>query len=197
MKNRVVGVVLVSALGVGAVSTVALTPAVAATAQEATTKRLTDLRDALKGLVTDGTLTAAEADKVAAALDKALPHREAGERRAHRLTDLAAAVGLTEAQLRSALQEGKTLAQVAQAEGISKSTLIDRLVAAANKRLDTAVSEGKLTQAEADQKKAGLRARITEAVDRVGPRTGGPGHSGRGGPDGPPMGGATPSSTSA
>ena len=45
MKQRTAGIVLVSALSVGAVSTLALTPALAATTQAAS-HRLTDLKTA-------------------------------------------------------------------------------------------------------------------------------------------------------
>lgn len=193
MNKHLAGIVLVSAMGVGAVSTVALVPAYAATAQESASKRFTEIRAALKGLVTDGTLTAAEADKVATALDQALPQHGPRRHGGGPLEDAAKALGLTVEQLRTALGTDRSLAQVADDKGISKAILISKMVGAAETRLAAAVKAGTLTQAQADQMKAGLEARITEAVDRVGPMKGRHGGRGHGGP--PPMEGATPSST--
>ena len=78
-------------------------------------------------------------------------------------------LGLTEAQLRSQLESGKSLAQVAQAQGKSVSGLVDALVAAAKKRLDVAVAAGRLTKAQADEMLAGLRTRIASLVNSTGP----------------------------
>lgn len=78
-------------------------------------------------------------------------------------------LGLTEAQLRTQLESGKSLAQVAQAQGKPVSGLVDALVAAAKKRLDEAVAAGRLTKAQADEMLAGLRTRITSLVNSTGP----------------------------
>ena len=78
-------------------------------------------------------------------------------------------LGLTEAQLRTQLESGKSLAQIAQAQGKSVSGLVDALVAAAKKRLDEAVAAGRLTKAQADEMLAGLRTRITSIVNSTGP----------------------------
>ena len=160
--------------------------------------RLTAIKDALKGLVTDKTLTQAQADKVAATLDAQLPRRGPGHKHhGARLTAEAVAkvLGIPVEELRTQQQAGKTLAQIAEAEGISKTTLIDGLVKAAEAELDAAVKDGRLTQAQADQMKTGLRARITEKVDKVG----GPGRHGRHhrgpAPDEVPSGTVTPSGT--
>ena len=133
--------------------------------------RLAALKDALKGLVTDKTLTQAQADKVAATLDARLPRRGPGRPGGPGLLARAAvakALGLTESELHTQLEAGKTLAQIAQAKSISKATLIADLIKAAEAQLDLAVKEGRLTQAEADAKKATLSARITARVDEVG-----------------------------
>lgn len=198
MKKRIASVVLVSAMGVGAVSTVALTPALAATAGSATdaaSSRLSDLKTALKGLVSDGTITQAQADKVASTLDAALPKGggpggpggHGGPGRG--LSEAATVLGMTEADLRTALGTDKSLAQVAATKGISKATLISKLVAAAKTRIAAEVKAGTLTQAEADKRTADLTARITEMVDRVGAPMG------HGGPHGAPPAGATAPST--
>ncbi len=74
-------------------------------------------------------------------------------------------LGLTEAQLRSELEGGKTLAQVAQAHGKTANGLTDALVAAAKKRLDQAVAAGHLTQSQANEMLNGLRDRIGALVN--------------------------------
>jgi len=78
-------------------------------------------------------------------------------------------LGLTETQLRSELQGGKTLAQVAQAHGKTANGLIDALVANAKTRLDQAVAAGRLTQSQANEILSGLRDRIDNLVNSKGP----------------------------
>lgn len=176
MKKRVASVVLVSALGVGAVSTLALTPALAVTGAQAS-HRLTDLKNALKGLVSDGTLTQAQADKVASTLERALPRGGPGRGRHRLLEDAAQVLGMTVGQLRTAMGSNKSLADVAASKGISKGSLIDKLLALVAEHLAADVKAGRLTQAQAEEMKANAKAHITEAVDRVGlPH----------GPEGPP-----------
>lgn len=78
-------------------------------------------------------------------------------------------LGLTERELRSELQGGKTLAQVAQAHGKTANGLIDALVTNAQKRLDQAVAAGRLTQSQANELLNGLRDRISKLVNSSGP----------------------------
>ena len=97
-------------------------------------------------------------------------------------------LGLSEAELRAALEDGTTLADIARAEGKSVARLVDTLVASATAKLDDAVESGRLTDAERDEIVAELEQRITERVNAAGPRfRGGPGF--RGGPHrSPPAG---------
>ena len=167
--------------------------AVAADPDTGGSSRLSAIKEALKGLVTDKTLTQEQADKVAATLDEKLPRRGPGgpgHRHGARLAAEAVAkvLGITVEELRTQQRAGKTLAQIAAAEGISKATLIDGLVKAAEAELAAAVKDGRLTQAQADEMKSGLRARITEKVDKVGPGPRGHGGPGRHHHHGPPPG---------
>ena len=73
---------------------------------------------------------------------------------------------MTEAKLGAELADGKSLADVAKAEGKSVDGLVQALVAGAEERLDDAVDDGKLSQAQADEIKAGLEERMTELVNR-------------------------------
>ena len=74
-------------------------------------------------------------------------------------------IGITEAQLRTELESGKSLAQVAKAHGKSVDGLIDALVAAAKDKLDNAVSAGRLTKAQETEMLGVLKDRVTSAVN--------------------------------
>jgi hypothetical protein len=190
-------------LGIGAI--VAPVAASAATSGGTTVnQRLTAIKDALAGLVKDGTLTQAQADKVATTLDRTLPRRPFGGhglRFGAGLDDAAKVIGISEDELRTELQSGKTLAEIAQAKGMSQSTLESKLVAAAKGRLADAVKAGRLTQAQADQITKDLQSRISDLVTRSGPIGGRMRHHVRDGdgPDGgiPPVAPSTaPTSSS-
>ncbi len=100
----------------------------------------------------------------------------------HGLSAAAAYLGLTESELQTKLQSGKTLAQVANAtDGKSADGLIDALVAAAKTDIAADVSSGRITQAQADQILSGLKQEITNRVNSTGPPSG---PHGRGGPHG-------------
>jgi hypothetical protein len=149
--------------------------------------RLQAIKDALAGLVTDGTLTQAQADQVAATLDESdalRGHGGGGHGRGGLDLDAAAtALGMTVEELRTALAvEGTTLADVAAAEGVDTSTLVDALVAAGTERLTQAVEDGRLTQAEADERLAALPERVAALVEEE-LRFGRPGRGPRGGFD--------------
>jgi hypothetical protein len=81
------------------------------------------------------------------------------------LDDVATYLGLTQDELRTALESGKSLAAIAQAEGKSVDGLVDTLVASAKERLDADVAAGRLTDAQRDSILADLEDRITELVN--------------------------------
>lgn len=146
--------------------------------------RTAHLRERLQPLVDDGTITAEQADAVAAQLAESGPRL--GDLREGRgpgggfgghgpglfgrgagvvseaVTDL---LGLDVDELRTQLREGSTLAEIATAQGIDPQTVIDELVGEVQERLDTAVENGRLDQAEADEKLADAETWITEAVN--------------------------------
>ena len=74
-------------------------------------------------------------------------------------------LGMTEAQLRDSLEDGKSLAQVARDKGKSVDGLVDALVDQAEAKLDEAVENGRLTEAEKKEMLAGLKERITDLVN--------------------------------
>ena len=79
-------------------------------------------------------------------------------------------LGLTQAELRTQLAGGKTLADVAKAQGKSVDGLVSALVAAEKADLDAAVKAGRLTQAQADQVLANAKQRFTDMVNGTFPR---------------------------
>jgi len=64
---------------------------------------------------------------------------------------LAEALGLTPEELNAELASGKTLAQIAEAQGVSQEQLASALESSVKAGLDKAVADGVLTQAQADQ----------------------------------------------
>ncbi len=146
------------------------------------------MADALAPLVSDGTLTQDQADKVIAALEAARP--QGGPGMGHGggmgLDAAATALGITADELRTDLQSGKTIAQVASDKGVNVQTVIDAMVAELKTHLDQEVASGEHTQAEADQKLADATTRITDEVNNGRPAGGdhGPGGPGGRGPRG-------------
>jgi hypothetical protein len=68
-----------------------------------------------------------------------------------KLSSAAEYLGLTEAGLRTKLNEGKTLAQIANEQGKSVEGLKDAMLKGTKAKLDELVKDGKLTQEEADE----------------------------------------------
>ncbi len=93
-------------------------------------------------------------------------------------------LGLTDEELRTELDDGSTLADVAEEQGKSVDGLVAALVDAAKTDLADAVEAGRLTEAQQTEILAGLEERITTLVNE-GFR-GGHGPGGPGGPGGPP-----------
>jgi hypothetical protein len=86
----------------------------------------------------------------------------------HGFVDFAAAaeyLGVTEANLRASLEDGDTLAEIAQANGKTAAGLADALVAAAKADLDEKVAAGRLTSAQRTSILADLESRIDDVVN--------------------------------
>lgn len=79
-------------------------------------------------------------------------------------------LGMTQAQLEEALEDGKTLAQVAKDQGKAVDGLVDALVEGAEQKLQDAVEAGRLTESEKSEMLDGLRDRITDLVNGRFPR---------------------------
>ncbi len=177
--NKVVATIgLVAGIGVGAFSVGSILPVRAqedppvdeASGDPAATSRPGRgeiLRDALDGLVADGTLTQEQADAVVAAVKA-----EAGEyprhpRLRHRILAgafnvAAETIGVSVDDLKAAVRDGKSVAEVAEENGVDPQTVIDAIVQAASDKLDEAVASGRIDEARADA----IKAKLVDAATR-------------------------------
>jgi hypothetical protein len=138
------------------------------------------LKNRVDAAVADGRLTQAQGDELKSRIDAGdVPlfglggkHGPGGYGHYHDLDAAATYLGLSEDALRTQLESGKTLAQVAQAQGKSVSGLVEALVADENQELDEAVADGRITRAQADAKLANLRQHVTNLVNGVKPAFG-------------------------
>lgn len=91
-------------------------------------------------------------------------------------------LGVSEAELRAQLSNGKTLAQIAKDHGKSVDGLVQALVKDAEAKIDAAVTSGRLTKDQADKAKSSLEQAVTDLVNgkfpgdefRAGPMLGRP-----------------------
>ncbi len=172
---------------------------------DATAKNLgvtsTKLTDALKQALSDridaqvaaGTLTEAQGTEMKARIASGEFPLLGGTGRGgpgghHGLADLDTAAsyfGVTEASLRTSLESGDTLADVAKANGKTVEGLVAALTSAAKTRIAADVTAGRLTEAQSTAILADLAGHITDLVNGTIPDPG----------DGPGPGGPPPSST--
>ena len=104
-------------------------------------------------------------------------------------TNLAQVLTLTEAELKTELQAGKTIKQIADAKNVSIDDVKAVLTADFKAHLAEEVASGKHTQAEADAKLAEFSTRLDDMVNGVRPPRGPRGNGGHGGRHGHgPMG---------
>ena len=157
-----------------------------------------EVASVLAALVTKGTITQAQSDAITAALAAAeAAHAPQGAPGvgmpdpAATLTLISSTIGVDAATIKTRLAAGETLAAIA---GAKKDALIAALVADETKRIDAAVTAGKLTAAQATTLKSTLTAHVTTEVNAVrpmGPKPGDKGERGHGGGKGGPMGSPT------
>ena len=130
MRKKIVATAMGAALlAGGGLGAALMVPSTATAASGGTTTTATDsttdpkpgawMTAALKKLVDAGTINQAQADAVAKALESARPPGgpDHGGRRPG-LTAAAKAIGISESDLRTALQSGQTIADVARAKGV-------------------------------------------------------------------------------
>lgn len=146
------------------------------------------ITDALQPLVDDGTLTDSEVSAVIGALEDARPedggrrgHGQRGPRGAGAVADV---LGLEGSEIRDALQDGSTIADLAAEQGVSVDDVVDALVAQAEERVATALENGRIDQEKADEILAGAEEHAEDIVN--GDFEPGQGRGHRGGPGGTP-----------
>jgi transposase-like protein len=143
-----------------------------------------------------GSITQAQATQMKAGVQQRVTDMVNGVRPAGRpggpyalqsedLTVVAGAIGISTGDLQTALSSGQTIAAVAKAHNVDVDKVISAWVASENQEIDSRVSSGQITSAQAAQMKAQTQQRITDEVNGVRP-AGGPGDGhGPGGPGGP------------
>ena len=141
------------------------------------------LQEQLAPLVEDDTISQEQADIIAAMLAENRRGGFGGGGRGLRaLQATAEFLDLTAEEMRDALAEYETLADLAAANGSSGDELIAYLITQVEDHLDELVADERITQDEADDKLADAEDHITEMVNSDIPEPGtGPMGGGRGG----------------
>ena len=203
-KKKIASIVIttvaltVGTVGITSAATKSSTTRVSAIATAVKGPRGFDLAATLSALVAKGTITQAQADAIIAAANAAKSATDALKPakpdRAATLALISTTIGVDSATIQNRLAAGETLAAIA---GAKKDALIAALVADETKRIDAAVTAGKLTAAQATTLKSTLTAHVTDEVNStrpMGPKGGDKGDRGHG-PKGGPKGGAMGTST--
>ncbi len=94
---------------------------------------------------------------------------------------LAEMAGLEVSDVHEARADGKSLAEIAEAEGVDINAVIDTTLENAEEGLQTAVDDGRIEADDVDEILESMRTRLEEMVDS----TEMPPFGGRGGPGGP------------
>ena len=83
------------------------------------------------------------------------------------VTTAADTIGIEKRDLVSALRDGQSIAQVAEANGVDPQAVVDALVAKGNAKVDEALAEGKIDEARAATAKEQMPERAQKIVERV------------------------------
>lgn len=134
-------------------------------AEQAAPERGERISEALQVLVDDGTLTEAQRDAVVETLQNARPDRgefreRLGQRGPRGAGEIAEILGLEGSEMREALRNGSSIAELAEAQGIDSADVVDAIVARAEERLETAVENGRIDDTQAAEM-------LTQAAERA------------------------------
>jgi hypothetical protein len=77
-------------------------------------------------------------------------------------------LGMTAAEIQAARLDGKSLAELAQAKGVSKDALIQAILDEHKTDLAKLVADGKMTQAQADAMVSRMQEQVKLMVERTG-----------------------------
>jgi polyhydroxyalkanoate synthesis regulator phasin len=181
MKKLIASISIITALGVGAFALNSVLPAGAASnsATQAADPGpncgggpRAKFKGVLDGLVQKGTITQAQEDAIVQAFKDAAPADKPGRggRGGPRmkilqdaLTVVADKIGVSVDDLKSALKSGKSIADVANEHNVAPADVVKAIVDAGTGKIDQAVTDGKLTQAQADK----LKAHLPEMADKL------------------------------
>ncbi len=86
-------------------------------------------------------------------------------------------LGMNVDELKTQLKDGKTVADLAKEKGVELQTIVDAFMAARQETLNQAVTDGKMTQEQADKMLENMREMIEEHLNGEMPMYG---HGGRG-----------------
>lgn len=195
VNRKLAGIALSASLiaGGGALAVVNAAPVLA---QEVETESMNPFQTLIQSLIDDGVISQDQADTIAERAEAA--RAEFGDRgprgnRGAKLESPAEAIGITAEELKTALEEGSTIADVATDNGVDVQVVIDAMVADRQEKLDQAVADGRLTADEAAEKATEIAEHVQDVVNGEIPENLGEGRGRRGGPgrgEGGPFGGA-------
>lgn len=169
MRKIIASTTIAASLIGGGATAIVLAPGIAGAQDEAEAAEATGLSEVLAELVTENTLTQAQADAVQDAIEEAVEDGRLGRggragMRGHRgFGNILAELGIERDAVREGIEAGLTPGEIAAANGSSAAALTEALTERMNERLDTAVENGRLDETEAEEK----RAEITERVDDI------------------------------
>ena len=170
-RSVAITAIAASTLGGVAAGAALFTPVIAgaqddaAEAEQAAPERRARISEALQVLVDDGTLIEAQRDAVVETLQIALPDRgefreRLGQRGPRGAGEIAEILGLEGSEIREALRNGSSIAELAEAQGVDSADIVDAIVARAEERLDTAVENGRIDDTQAAEM-------LTRAAERA------------------------------
>ncbi|WP_054956002.1 hypothetical protein [Paenibacillus dakarensis] len=81
-----------------------------------------------------------------------------------KIEELAKLLKVTPEKLKESLHSGKSLASIAEENGVSVQTVIDQQVQAVTEQLDRQLAEGKLSKGQYEERKAKIRGFVTDFV---------------------------------
>ncbi|RAR44065.1 hypothetical protein [Paenibacillus sp. MDMC362] len=111
---------------------------------------------------------------------KWMDRKGGGPRGGNIVKETAEVLGLTEAEIRTALEAGSTFAEIAEGKGMTQSVFVQRLIVLETANIEERLSEGSMTEAEAAEWKEGLSDRLTQIVSSEAGFGKGHGKGGRG-----------------
>jgi len=152
--------------------------------QNVTDAALAEAETALSNAVAEERITQERADEILVNLETRLPEflnrefelRGRGERirerfenglRGNVLSTISENTGLDLCEIRQAVADGATLAEVIESNGGDLAVVTEELIAQATERIDTLVAEEIITQEEADEFIANLGTRIDTFLNRT------------------------------